>query len=237
MPATTARPRRRSTRCGAVVIACGLWAAPALAAPPAAAPPAASTPPTASVENDPVRRDRSVDGASGPNAAARSAASANGAGDVVHVVLALSVVVGLIFGLRWAARKMALVPDGGRNSRAAVQVLTRTPIAPKQQVLLLKVGGRVLVVADSGAAGMQLLTQFTDANEVAALVGEVRSTSATAAKPAAKSFASMFGRAAEPFADKGRSPTASPTAAVPPLPGEVAGLLDKVRGLRQQFEA
>ena len=91
----------------------------------------------------------------------------------------------------------------------------------------------MLVVGDSGTAGMRPLCEIDDPDEVAALVGEVRS--AEPAAPSGRSFASLFRRAEEPFAGDRTGPTL-PGAPEPEVPGEVAGLLDKVRGLRQQFD-
>ncbi len=181
------------------------------------------------LEAEPVRYHRSADGASAPAAAQ----PLDTAADLSHVVLALAVVIAIIFGLRWVARRMALVPAVGRPGRG-VRVLSRTVLSPKQQVLLLQVGKRVLVVGDGGAGGMRPLCEITDPDEVAALVGEARSADAAAAP--SKSFSSLFRRAAEPFeatADDGKPALASPAADVP---GDVMGLLDKVRGLRQQFD-
>ena len=51
-------------------------------------------------------------------------------------------------------------------------MLSRTSIAPKNQVLLLRLGQRILVVGDS-AAGLQTLADIVDAEEVAGLLQSI----------------------------------------------------------------
>src|SRR5215212_1553416 len=67
--------------------------------------------------------------------------------DTGRVIAALVAVLALILLLRWALRKF--IPASlARNSRG-VRVIARTEIAPKQQVLILQIGRRLLVVGDS----------------------------------------------------------------------------------------
>jgi len=101
------------------------------------------------------------------------------AGWVLNTLTALGLVIGLVLLLRFGVAKF-----GGRvttlQSRS-VEVLSRTSVAPKNHVLLLRVGGRVLVVGDSGA-GLRTLTEIEDPDEVASLLASVeadRETSVT----------------------------------------------------------
>ena len=80
------------------------------------------------------------------------------------------VVLGLIFAL--AVGRASGFSRHGRagEARGVVRVLSRTPVTPKQQVLLVQVGRRVLVVADNGTQ-MNPLSEITDPDEVAAAGG------------------------------------------------------------------
>src|SRR5207247_732470 len=104
---------------------------------------------------------------------------------VTRVAIAMAIVIGAIFVLRWVGRRffgIASVGDGG-----VVKVLSRSTIGPRQQVLLMQVGKRMLVVANSGV-GMNTLCEVTDEQEVASLVSEAQ-------RPVidrAKSFRSLF---------------------------------------------
>lgn len=89
-------------------------------------------------------------------------------GWMLSTVTALGVVVGLILLLRAGYTKMT-----GRTLAAprndVVQVLSRVSVAPRNHVLLLRVGGRILVVGDS-PGGMNSLAQIDDPDEVASLL-------------------------------------------------------------------
>lgn len=111
-----------------------------------------------------------------------------GNGWALSTFAALGLVVGLILLARWAYMKM-----GGRvvsRSTAAVEVLSRTSVAPKNHVLLLRVGQRVLVVGDS-SSGLRTLADLDDPEEVASLLQAV-----TADRPVSvsKSFNSLMSR-------------------------------------------
>ncbi|MEO1237479.1 MAG: flagellar biosynthetic protein FliO [Planctomycetota bacterium] len=91
-------------------------------------------------------------------------------GWLLSTLAALGVVIGLIFATRWAFAKL-----GGQTiarPTPAVEVLSRTAVAPKNQVLLLRVGQRVLVVGDS-SSGLRTLADLDDPEEVAGLLQSV----------------------------------------------------------------
>jgi flagellar biogenesis protein FliO len=113
---------------------------------------------------------------------------------VIRVAGALGVVIGCILIVRWAGKKfLGMAP--GASASGPVQVLSRTAIAPRQQLMLIQVGKRVVLVANCGTA-MNALCEISDADEVAALAGELQQKkrgSATA------NFLSFFGRAGARF--------------------------------------
>jgi flagellar biogenesis protein FliO len=160
-----------------------------------------------------------------------------------RVILALAIVLGLIFALRWIGRKY-FPSIAGPRGHGAVRVLSRTPITPKQQVLLMHVGRRVIVVADNGTQ-MSPLSEIRDPDEVAQLIGQVTSTAPAGA------FESTFTKAQESFEEQS-SDTSAIEAPIESSPGseeasdetaesivaarsEINGLMEKVRGLAQQF--
>src|SRR5688500_14932836 len=90
--------------------------------------------------------------------------------DTGRVFVALVAVLALILLLRWALRRF--VPAAlARNSRG-IRVVGRTYLGPKQQILVLQVGRRLLVVGDSGQQ-LNTLCEITDQDEAAALLGQV----------------------------------------------------------------
>jgi flagellar biogenesis protein FliO len=213
---------------------------------PATAPVPPAVP--SAVDGEPIRR-RPGAAATPTSRPAGTAAAAPPAFEFRRVVLALGAVIALIFGLRWAAKRVFVTPGSSRTS-AAVQVLSRSPLAPKQQVMLLQVGRRIVVVAES-AGQMSTLCQIEDPDEVAALVGQIMAERGLASP---KAFGSIFGRSrtrfdadmedpdaidARPSTDNGAA-AAAPGAedpAVDETRSEIRGLMDKVRRMSSQFRA
>lgn len=105
-------------------------------------------------------------------AAAPSEGSIND-GWLLSTLAALGVVLAIVFGIRWVLKRGGVVstatPQGG-----IVEVLSRTTVAPRSHVVLMRVGTRILVVSDS-TAGMRTLASVQDAEEVAELLGAVES--------------------------------------------------------------
>jgi flagellar biogenesis protein FliO len=91
-------------------------------------------------------------------------------GWTLSTLAALGLVIGLIFAARWAYTKM-----GGKvvaRSSPVVEVLSRTAVAPKSHVLLVRVGGRVLVVGDGGG-NLNTLSTIDEPEEVATVLQTV----------------------------------------------------------------
>jgi flagellar biogenesis protein FliO len=158
--------------------------------------------------------------------------------DYSRVLGALAAVLGLIFLLRWCSRFLFTTAVGRRASRA-VEVLARAPVSPKQQIMLIRVGRRVIVVGDSGAQ-MNSLCEVSDPDEVAALVGQLQDERLA---PAARAFGAMFGRSRRPFESSDESATDATlidepdeTQTVASARDEISGLRDRVRLLAQQFK-
>ena len=158
--------------------------------------------------------------------------------DYPRVLGALGIVIGLIFLLRWGGR--LLFPTAtGRSSSRAVEVLSRSVLAPKQQVMLLRVGRRLIVVGDSGSQ-MNSLCEIADPDEVAALVGQLRDEKIAGAAR----FGSLFGRFRKPFeaADEELVAPAPPLqdeedpAPLTSAREELSGLRERVRLLSDQFK-
>ncbi len=83
---------------------------------------------------------------------------------------ALGVVIVLILLVRWVWMKLSGRGLTGRSS--VVEVLVRTSIAPRNHILLLRIGSRIIVASDS-AQGMRTLAQITEPEEVAQVMATV----------------------------------------------------------------
>jgi flagellar biogenesis protein FliO len=163
--------------------------------------------------------------------------------NVLRVVGALGVVLGCIFIVRWAGKKfLGLQATGAAGG--PVQVLSRTTVSPRQQLMLIQVGRRIVLVANCGVQ-MNALCEISDAEEVAALAGELqqrRRTSATSA------FLSIFGKAGAKFEAEQQQAIAAPELETEEEPSreplvpelattrqEMRGLLDRVHKLSQHY--
>lgn len=94
-----------------------------------------------------------------------------GDGWVMSTLAALGVVIALVFGLRWVLRRGG-VASASVTQGSVVEVLSRTTVAPRSHVLLLRVGQQILIVNDS-PAGMRTLATVQDPEEVAELLGSI----------------------------------------------------------------
>jgi flagellar biogenesis protein FliO len=220
-----------------------------LAAPPPDADGAGVT-----LDNQAIHRDPGTDADSPAPAKSPTGTATPTAGgfDSARVVIALVTVVGLIFairsGLRWFFP--GVVPQ---RSTRAMQVLCRFTISPRQHLILVQVGKRLIVVGDGGAQ-LNPLCEITAAEEVEAIVTQVREESASSLKR----FELFFGKARktyteEPTAEEMGQPAAEPVPA-PESPDarfdptheltdpsltetrdELSGLSQKVRDLAKQL--
>lgn len=115
--------------------------------------------------------------------------STSSAWGMTKTILALAFVVLLILVgrqlmLRWMGRPAAV------NRSRAVEVLSRISVGPRQHVVLLRMGSRILVVADS-AGQMRPLANIDEPEEVASILKTV-----TTSRPSSISqgFGQMLGK-------------------------------------------
>jgi flagellar biogenesis protein FliO len=109
---------------------------------------------------------------------------------ILNTVTALGVVIALIFAMRMGMNKLSGRPVmGGRSG--VVEILSRTSLSPRNQVMLLRLGQRIIVVSE-GPAGVRTLANLDDPDEVAGLL-----TTITASKPGSitQSFNQLLNRA------------------------------------------
>lgn len=95
-------------------------------------------------------------------------------GAVVQTLAALALVLGLIYLMRWLLRQwsgqgaVALAGSSGK----VVEVLARSTISPKSNILVLRVGHRLLVASDT-PAGINTLATIEDPDEIATMLSLV----------------------------------------------------------------
>ena len=102
-------------------------------------------------------------------------------GELLPTGLALGATLLAIVLARSAIKRFGGKLPGARRPQGVVEVLARYPIARGQQVVLLKVGRRVLVT-HQGSQGMQTLSEFAAEGDVADILARCEA-SARAASP------------------------------------------------------
>jgi flagellar biogenesis protein FliO len=182
-----------------------------------------------------------------PHSAAVANPNNNGASDATRVLLALAGVLGLIVVLRMALRRVFPGAISHRATRA-IRILSRCIVSPRQHLLLIQVGKRLLVVGEGGAQ-LNRLCEITDDDEVAQILTAVREESTAAGRR----FEHLFGRARKSFEEEPAPPATTEALGEAPAEGafdptheindpalcethnELAGLSDKVRELARQL--
>ena len=124
---------------------------------------------------------------------------AGGSSWLLSTLLALAAVLGVIGLLRWGLGRLAGRATAGPNSHV-LEVMARVRVAPRSNVLLVKVGHRMLLVSES-AAGLSTLADIDDPQEVATLLHAATSTRPHSATSA---FASLMGRFGSQYRDRDR---------------------------------
>lgn len=148
-----------------------------------------------------------------------------------QLFVGLFIVLSLIFGAKWLVPQIWPAVAAQRNG--AVRVLGRTPISPKNQIVLVQVGQRVLVLGEN-AGSLSTLSTIDDSNEVAVLVGKA-SARVERISDTETPFSSALAQS-----NRAYETAEPPTSNVEPVTdqktaGELTDLISKVRGLARQL--
>ena len=108
---------------------------------------------------------------------------------LLNTITALGIVIAIIFLLKKIISKMSGTVSTKTNN-SLVELLSRTSVAPRNHVLVLRVGQRVLIVSDS-SQGLRTLSEITNPEEIAHILANV-----SAGKPnsVSRSFNQLFKR-------------------------------------------
>jgi flagellar protein FliO/FliZ len=88
----------------------------------------------------------------------------------IRMMSALTVVLGLMMGLAWTARRFGAARLTGPAGRGVVQVLGCGTIGPKKQIALVAVAGELLIIG-STETDLVPLGRVTDSEQVRKLLG------------------------------------------------------------------
>lgn len=163
---------------------------------------------------------------SAPAAAAQPATGPS----VTRVAGSLALVAALIVALGWAYRKLSVGTESAKSG--PVTLIGRSMLTPKHQVLVLKVGYRLVVIGDSGQ-GMQPLCEITDPAEMTTVLSAAGKDEAELQALRGGAFTASLQSAEsdyEPLPDSDSEPQDSLTD-LGAASEEVRSLIERVRGL------
>lgn len=128
----------------------------------------ASTPPTVETSSSPQSETFPrllIEGGETAAATATKAGKNQFAAPLVTVTSSLAVVLGLFAVLVWVSRKYGSKTMGGSIPSEVIQTLGSTAIDPRTRITMIRLGNRILVLAQS-ASGIEPISEITDPDEV-----------------------------------------------------------------------
>ncbi|MFN4242042.1 MAG: FliO/MopB family protein [Tepidisphaerales bacterium] len=139
-----------------------------------------------------IRRSDGAMRAGSSDVAAAGEDRSGGGVEVLRLLAGLGLVVGLILALKYGASKWLGVRGWSAGENRGIRVLSRTLMGPRQQLVLVQVGRKLVLLSDS-AGQVTSVTEVTDPDEVAELAAQAMGRSAEADGPSASGFAQLLG--------------------------------------------
>jgi len=151
-----------------------------------------------------------------------------------RLIAAMAVVLALIGAMRWVLRRASPGRGTARASKV-VEVLSRTPVSAKHNVMLIRVGQRVLVVG-AGAESMNTLAEIEDPQQVSELLGAVEQGKAgSLSSTFAKALGSWRGQLTDADMPTQEDLLNQPTTPAGGAAERIRSLAERVRGLGMSF--
>jgi flagellar protein FliO/FliZ len=161
--------------------------------------------------------------------AAAGGGSVNTGPSATRVALSLAAVLALIVILAIVLKKLAPRGSGGiPNGGGAIHVLARAAISPKQRIVLLQVGRKILVLGDCDGHALSTLCEIGDFDEAAALIGQLQTEKGSG------SFTAALNSAMERFRAAEREVETRTSAAHESRPRDLDAMRQEIEGLAQR---
>jgi flagellar biosynthetic protein FliO len=203
-----------------------------------------TTAPAAAVEdetrNAPLPARRGGVPATQAASAGRAATASSNPLDMKRMGIALAIVLAAMYVAHVVWKRLGM-PGATNRNNGSLQVVSRLNLSPKQQLILVRVGRRVVLIGNSGAQ-LSTLCEIGDPEEAAGLLGQAvteRDDSLTAA-----SFNAVLGGEEKRFEEESQiaeGPASDADAqhaegqALASTRDELSDMMDKVRSLSRQF--
>ncbi len=166
-----------------------------------------------------------------------TAGSSGSVFDSTRIGFALLIVLVAIYVSHRVWKKLGM-PGGGGRVAGPLQVVSRLSVSPKQQILLVRVGKRLVLIGNS-TTQMNPLCEITDPEEAALLLGEV---TAQREESSSVTFNTVLGSEEKRFEEETDTASteeaeAEENEALATTRAELSGLAEKVRNLSNQFRS
>ncbi len=92
--------------------------------------------------------------------------------EFLRIIVAMVVVIGLLILLRFILQKTSSGLVGGGRPSGVLEILARYPVARGQQLILLKLGRRIILTHQT-STGMATISEVSDSDEVAGLLTRI----------------------------------------------------------------
>lgn len=161
-------------------------------------------------------------------------ATPSGAGSwFIQTLVALAIVLGLIYVLRIVMMRLSgTTPTGA--SAALIEVLARTPIGPKTQVLFLKMNQRV-IVAGQTPAGLNTLATIDEPEDVAWILSQVETANPKSISHSFKRMLGSFDKDFQPDVVSDEAGGDSQEEFVDRTRDEVSGVMSRLKDLQSRI--
>jgi len=152
-----------------------------------------------------------------------------------RVVMALGAVLLAMYIVHRVWRRLGM-PGATNKSGQTLQIISRLSLSPRQQILLIRVGRRCVLIGNSGTQ-MNPLCEISDVEEAAALLGQ---TITESKESITATFGDVLDGAQQQF-DAESSPKPAPESpeedpALAAARDQITNMVDKVRSLSKQFQ-
>jgi len=160
--------------------------------------------------------------------------------DLTRMGIALVVVLGAMYVTHMVWKRLGMPGSANRNA-GALQVVSRLNLSPKQQLVLVRVGRRVVLIGNSGTQ-MNTLCEIGDPEEAASLLGLAATERSDSIS--SESFNAVLGDEEKRFEDETNvdlpvggagEPAPEEHQVLEKTRDELSDMMDKVRNLSRQF--
>jgi flagellar biogenesis protein FliO len=152
---------------------------------------------------------------------------------LLQTFLALGIVIGLIFALRYLVQRLGGAATSAAHVAPLVEVLARTNIAPKTQMMFLKINQRLIVVAQS-PAGLQPITTFDDPEDIAWALTQIESAKPLSITQGFRQIMHRFDGDYDPEAAESGGSASSDEQHIDRTHNQMSSLLSRIRNLSRK---